>query len=76
MPKQIPAQVPSSECPPAKCPVQGEGGADYLNWSSVHYDDTRFLETYQSRAQHMINLHGDRLTEVATARLNSLPIYY
>jgi hypothetical protein len=76
MPAPIPAQVPSSDSPPAKCPVQGEGGADFLNWSSVLYDDTRFLETYQSRAQHLIKLHGEKLTAVAIARLNSLPIYY
>lgn len=64
--------APLSDEPPAKCPVQGEGGADYLNWSAVHYDDHRFLETYESRAAHMIQLHGDKLLLATVERLETL----
>lgn len=63
---------PSSDGPPAKCPVQGEGGADFLNWSARHYTDLQFRETYESRASHMIQLHGHALTAETRERLATL----
>lgn len=64
-------QAPSSEAP-AKDPVQGEGGADFLNWATVHYDDDRYLETYQHRAAHLMTLHGEALSEATIERLENL----
>jgi hypothetical protein len=63
---------PLSDGPPAKCPVQGEGGADFLNWSAKHYTDLQFRETYESRAAHMIQLHGDKLLPATVERLETL----
>lgn len=45
---------------------------EYLNWSAKHYDDSRFLETYQHRAAHMLKLHGDHLLPTTARRLQSL----
>jgi hypothetical protein len=64
--------VPSSDSPPAKCPVQGEGGADFLNWSAKHYTDLQFRETYESRAAHMIQLHVGKLFSATVKRLETL----
>lgn len=52
--------------------MQGEGGADFLNWSARHYTDAQFLETYQDRANHMVALHGDRLLPATVKRLKSI----
>lgn len=68
----MPAPESSSDVPPAKCPVQGEGGVDFLNWSAGQYDDKRFRETYESRAAHMIQLHGDKLHSTTVKRLQGL----
>jgi hypothetical protein len=52
--------------------VQGAGGVDYLNWATLHFDDTVYLETYQHRAAHMLTLHGDQLHPATVNRLEGL----
>jgi len=47
---------------------------DYLNWATLHFSDTEYLETYQHRAQHMLNLHAGKLTTQTIQRLKSLLI--
>lgn len=52
--------------------MQGAGGVDYLNWATLHFGDTEYLETYQHRAAHMLKLHGDKLLPATVKRLQGL----
>lgn len=45
---------------------------EYLNWATLHFDDITYLETYQHRAAHMLNLHGDKLHSATVKRLQGL----
>ncbi len=54
---------------PPRCPVQGAGGREYLEWAARNMGDKEFSEHYAHRARHLMELHGELLGDVTRQRL-------
>lgn len=62
----------ASEEEPAKDPVQGSGGVEYLEYAARQFPMEKFRDYYEHRAAHLLRLHSEKLSEHARASLAAL----